>query len=90
MIRLVGMHSLIFACKKVRFSHVTAHVEDHVICQILGTVYSGNKGSGQVDMALGWERSCSVVECLTRDQWAAGSSLIGVTALWSLSKTHLP
>ena len=35
------------------------------------------------------ERSGSVVECLTRDRRAAGSSLIGVTALWSLSKTHL-
>ena len=31
----------------------------------------------------------SVVECLTRDLEAAGSSLTGVTALWSLSKTHL-
>ena len=30
-----------------------------------------------------------VVECLTRDRRAAGSSLNGVTALWSLSKTHL-
>ena len=36
-----------------------------------------------------WERSCSVAECLNRDQRAAGSSLTGVTALWSLSKTHL-
>ena len=31
----------------------------------------------------------SVVECLTRDRRVAGSSLTGVTALWSLSKTHL-
>ena len=31
--------------------------------------------------------SGSVVECLT--QGAAGPSLTGVTALWSLSKTHL-
>ena len=31
----------------------------------------------------------SVVECLTRDRRAAGSSLTGLTALWSLSKTHL-
>ena len=31
----------------------------------------------------------SVVESLTRDRRAAGSSLTGVTALWSLSKTHL-
>ena len=30
----------------------------------------------------------SVVECLTRDLGATGSSLTGVTALWSLSKTH--
>ena len=35
------------------------------------------------------ELSGSVVECLTRNRRAAGSSLIGVTALWSLSKTHL-
>ena len=34
------------------------------------------------------EYSGSVVECLTRDQEAVGSSLTGVTALWSLSKTH--
>ena len=36
-----------------------------------------------------WERSGSVVECLTRDRRAAGASLTGVTALWSLSKTNL-
>ena len=35
------------------------------------------------------ERSGSVVEYLTGDQGAAGSNLTGVTALWSLSKTHL-
>ena len=27
--------------------------------------------------------------CLTRDREAAGSSLTGVTVLWSLRKTHL-
>ena len=31
----------------------------------------------------------SVIECLIRDRVVAGSSLTGVTALWSLSKTHL-
>ena len=36
-----------------------------------------------------WERSGSVVECLTLDRGAAGASLTCVTALWSLSKTHL-
>ena len=35
------------------------------------------------------ERSDSVVECLTRDWGSTGLSLTGVTALWSLSKTHL-
>ena len=35
------------------------------------------------------EGSGSVVECLTQDWGAAGLSLTGVTALWSLSKTHL-
>ena len=35
------------------------------------------------------QRSGTVVECLTRDRRVAGSSLTGVTALWSLSKTHL-
>ena len=34
------------------------------------------------------ERSDSEVECSTQDPGAAGSSLTGVTALWSLSKTH--
>ena len=36
-----------------------------------------------------WERSGSVVECLTQDRGAPDSSLTGVIALWSLSKTHL-
>ena len=35
------------------------------------------------------ERSRSLVECLTGDREAAGSSVTNVTALWSLSKTHL-
>ena len=33
--------------------------------------------------------SSSVVEWLTRYRGAVGTSLTGVTALWSLSKTHL-
>ena len=32
-------------------------------------------------LQLEWERSGSVVECLTRDRRAVGSSLTGVTAL---------
>ena len=34
-----------------------------------------------------WERSGSVVECLTRDRGAAGSSLTGVTALCPLARS---
>ena len=37
----------------------------------------------------GRECSGSVVECLTQDRGGAGSSLTGVTVLWSLSKAHL-
>ena len=48
-------------------------------------------GSGAINRSISRliERSGSVVECLTRDRGVAGSSLTGVTALWSLSKTHL-
>ena len=45
--------------------------------------------NGRTVSSPNWERSGSVVECLTRDRRVAGSSLTGVTALWSLSKTHL-
>ena len=45
--------------------------------------------SGSLRQVL-WERSGSVVDCLTRDQGATGSSITGVTALWSLSKTQIP
>ena len=43
----------------------------------------------QVLLYIQRECSGSVVECLTRDREAAGSSLTGVRVLWSLSKTHL-
>ena len=51
--------------------------------------YQSSKLLNKLIKSLKWERSGSVVECLTRDRRAAGSSLTGVTALWSLSKTHL-
>ena len=46
-----------------------------------------NRKCVQVPILL--QSSGSVKDCLTRDQGAAGLSLTGVTALWSLSKTHL-
>ena len=36
-----------------------------------------------------WERSGSEVECLSRDREAVGTSLTGVTALWSLWARHI-
>ena len=53
-----------------------------IYCHIEFSANDYNRGNG--------ERSGSVVECLTQDRGAAGSSLTGVTALWSLSKTHYP
>ena len=54
------------------------------------TVYHNNIGLNNILFTVTLkERSGSVVECLTRDRRAAGSSLTGVSALWSLSKTHL-
>ena len=60
-------------------------------CRLLQII----SGALTVKYSLRWhtqvprERSGSVVECLARDRRVAGSSLTGVTALWSLSKTHL-
>ena len=51
-------------------------------------VHSHSMISAFVINPLNREHSDSVVECLTRDQEAAGSSLTGVTAVLSLSKTH--
>ena len=44
---------------------------------------------GKIFTGFARERSGSVEECLTQNREAAGLSLTGVTALWSLSKTHL-
>ena len=67
-----------FSCSLCAYScNVKGNLDKHM--------KTHNKGSRQWI----WERSGSVVECLTWDQEAAGSSLTGVTALWSLSKTHL-
>ena len=54
----------------------------NIYCHIEFSANEYNRGNG--------ERSGSVVECLTRDRGAVGSSLTGVTALWSLSKPHYP
>ena len=58
----------------------------------IGAVCSGSTLYASIlnsSVMLGEECSGSVVECLTGDRGAAGSSLTGVTELWSLSKTHL-
>ena len=59
-------------------------------CTVKHVLSSHSKNSKNwLSLNAGRERSGSVVECLTRERGAAGSSLTGVTALWSLSKTHL-
>ena len=55
----------------------------------LGSLESNVSSGGKLSVLTMRERSGSVVECLTQDRRAVGSSLTGVTALWSLSKTHL-
>ena len=51
--------------------------------------HNGSNNQERINNNRMWERSVSVVEYLTRDRGAAGLSLTGVTALWSLSKKHL-
>ena len=60
----------------------------HVLIALVSSEASGVVHTQQSLQLNDRERSGSVVECLTRDRRVAGSSLTGVTALWSLSKTH--
>ena len=55
---------------------------------ISNVLFNNHEYQNEITLTLG-ERSGSVVECLTRYRGAAGLSLTSVTALWSLSKTHL-
>ena len=70
----------------------------HVLLNLLNELRKRDQMGGFVATTFGVDlhlilqrrdRSDSVVECLTRDRGAAGSSLTGATTLWSLSKTHL-
>ena len=55
----------------------------------LRTAHWGSSHYAVTHMRNNRERSGSVVECLTGDRRAAGSGLTSITALLSLSKTHL-
>ena len=68
-------HLSLFLNKFNKFNNKGAHMSDSIYHKICHKIYR--------------EPSGSVVECLTRDREAAGSSLTRVTALWSLSTTHL-
>ena len=57
-------------------------------CHSLSPLPSADSRMVVVSYKRKWERSGSVVECLTRDRGVAGSNLTDVTALWSLNKTH--
>ena len=63
-------------------------IHNDKISMELSILYFKGALSGQYFYILR-ERSGSVVECLTRDRRAAGSSLTGVSALWSMIKTNL-
>ena len=66
------------------------HIDTSTELSILNPAFDpGIYGADTKLKAKLWERSGSVVESLTRDREVAGSSLTGVTVLWSLSKTHL-
>ena len=79
--------------------HILKHSFHEHFQRLARKVIKYSYGTGQFCQIIPWpsdttkhhsrERSGSVVECLTRDRRAAGSSLTGITALWSLSKTHL-
>ena len=62
---------------------------EEIIPKMSCLVHMSSLAKSLSKIVIDWERSGSVVECLTRDRGAAGSTLTGVTALWSLSKTHL-
>ena len=74
----------IHCCRKIRckwhqnFTTVVYHL--YTIRETVLPIYSTK---------IDWEHSGSVLECMTRDRRVAGSSFTGVTALWSMSKTHL-
>ena len=74
----------------VSFPDLCLHLNFHSFFQeFMSECYHSRHTNFMVNNLQIRERSGSVVECLTRDRRVAGSSLIGVTALWSLSKTHL-
>ena len=63
-----------------------AHYEAFNLHCLKKYLFSGFWSSNGISLL---ELCGSVVECLTRDRRAVGLSLTGVTAMWSLSKTHL-
>ena len=84
----------IFLQKEGRYPEVirycnTFYITQQYLLKLASSSHWGGKLKVPIHPLLVGERSGSVVECLTRDRRVAGSSLTGVTALWSLSKTHL-
>ena len=85
-----------FFCVPTTYDFVEKNIFICFVCLMLYipvnnlSVMSGLLGSTKQQVkCLAGRRSDSVVECLTGDCGAAGASLTGVTAMWSLSKTHL-
>ena len=74
-------------CKETATCPVS-YAEDELKDKLTPLQYRVTQERGTERFVFIWERSGSVVECLTQDLRAAGSSLTGITALWFLSKTH--
>ena len=85
-----GLLKLVFcASLQSRESHCSSYAKIRDVDEDDIEACTSMHASSRVTYLSTRERSGSVVECLTRDRRAAGSSLTGVTALWSLSKAHL-
>ena len=75
----------VYTCQNATLLEISNHndIIDHSYC-----IDPGNLSNIEISI-LNLTCGSSVVECLTRDRRAAGSSLTGVAALWSLSKTFI-
>ena len=94
-IKILGIVPFLSYMQQIQDTSVLIHLfENHAYfnsCLIVSSTDNLYKKSLDADQA--WQNVGPDLDptclSLTRDRGAAGSSLTGVTALWSLSKTHL-
>ena len=76
-------YTLLFFFSLFYYNRTVKIKEVGFLCSALCRVFNNLTLSSQ------WERSGSVVECLTQDRGAAGSSITDVTALYPWARTFL-